>query len=397
MGQYLPIELVVVQATGFCNLNCKYCYLSASTRKTKDRIALASISKYFSKILSSQLLGNSLIVSWHSGEPLVLGHKYYESAIEAIAQLRREFCPPDFKILHDIQTNGTLIDEDWCEFLRKYQDVVTIGISCDGPARMHDRYRTDWRNSGTFDKTREGMELLIKNKIKFSLIAVISPRTLDDPDEFFDFFHSYRSDISEIRFNLLDEFLDVGELSYSDSSKKYYSFLKRMLDRIESCESKDELLNIKNFSYFYKRLFASPEERAKQTAGHMSVPFRAFNIATNGDISTFYAGVTLDECRDIYGDKKGIVIGNIETQSIDEIMQSTKLAQITSDFNRSHSACQRGCQYFELCPGGYNLIKFKRYGTFDVAATPECKIQVQTFTDALMDHMRESLEVDSDK
>lgn len=338
-----------------------------------------------------------MIVSWHSGEPLVLGPKYYEAAIETISRLKEEFCNPDFEIFHDIQTNGTLIDEDWCRFFRKYQDVVTIGISCDGPDNMHDLYRTDWRNSGTFNKTRKGMELLIKNNIKFSLIAVIAPRTLDHPDEFFDFFYSYRSDIAEIRFNLLDEFSESGEFSYRNSRTKYYSFLKTMLDRLESCESRDELLNIKNFSYFYNRLFTSPDERMKQTAHYMSLPFRAFNIATNGDISTFYAGVTVDECEDIYGDNKGLVIGNLETQSIDEIMQSPKLEQITRDFKRSHSACQKECPYFELCPGGYNLIKFKRYGTFDVAETVECKIQVKAFTDALMDHISDNLQALSGK
>jgi uncharacterized protein len=390
--QYLPIELVVVQATGFCNLNCTYCYLSEGTRKAKDRIPLSSLSKYFSKILSSRLLGDRLIVSWHSGEPLVLGPRYYEAAVDAITRLKEEFCPPGFKIFHDIQTNGTLLDEDWCDFFRKYQDVFTVGISCDGPAHMHDAYRTDWRNAGTFERTRKGMELLIKHEIKFSLIAVVSPRTLDHPDEFFDFFYSYRSHISEIRFNLLDQFLDSGELSYSDSSPKYYSFLKRLLDRIESCESKEEILNIKNFSYFYNRLFTSSEERKKKTASYMSLPFRAFNIAANGDVSTFYAGVTVDECEDIYGDNRGLVIGNIDIQSIDEIMQSAKLAQIASDFKRSHSSCESECPYFDLCPGGYNLVKFKRYGTFDVAETPECKIQVKVFTDALMDHMNDNLE-----
>jgi uncharacterized protein len=256
---------------------------------------------------------------------------------------------------------------------------------------MHDSYRRDWRDADKFERTRRGMDLLIEHQIKFSLIAVVSPRTLDYPDEFFDFFHSFRSYVSEIRFNLLDQFSDSAEFSYSDAVAKYYAFLQRLLDRIESCEAGEELLNIKNFSYFYKRLFASPSERGTHAADHMSRPFRAFNIAANGDVSTFYAGVTVDECEDIYGDKHGLVVGNINSQSVDEIMQSAKLARIASDFKRSHSACQSVCPYFDLCPGGYNLIKLKRYGTFDSAETPECKVQVKVFADALIDHMRNNL------
>lgn len=392
--ELVPIELVVVQATSFCNLNCSYCYLSEETRKTKDRIPLPLLSTFFSKILSSRYIGDRLIVSWHSGEPLVLGPSYYEAAIEEISRLKDEYCRPDLEILYDIQTNGTLIDEDWCAFFRKYRDVVTVGISCDGPGDLHDAYRKDWRMSGTFEKTRNGIELLIRNNIKFGLIAVVSPHTLDYPDEFFDFFYAFRSDISEFRFNLLDEFPETGEFSYRNSQGKYYAFLKALLDRIESLDAQDSLLNIKNFSYFYNRLFTSADERLKQTAHYMSAPFRAFNIATNGDVSTFYAGLTIDECSNVYGDNQGLVLGNLKHQSLDEIAESPRLAQIIRDFRRSHSACQKTCPYFELCPGGYNLIKFKRHGSFEATETPECRIQVKTFSDALMDHISENIRPD---
>jgi uncharacterized protein len=87
----------------------------------------------------------------------------------------------------------------------------------------------------------------------------------------------------------------------------------------------------------------------------------------------------------------GLVLGNLNDQSLDEIAESRKLAKLSQDFRRSHAVCQETCPYFQLCPGGYNLIKFKRHGTFDVAETPECRIQVQTFADALIDHMKESI------
>lgn len=389
--QFNPIELVVVQATSFCNLNCRYCYLSEETRKTKGRIALSKLSIYFSRILSSRYLGDRLIVSWHSGEPLVLGAAYYETAIERISELAQQFCGQSFEVLHDFQTNGTLIDADWCSFFRKYRDTVTVGVSCDGPEDMHDAYRRDWKSAGTFTKTLRGIEQLVENDIKFSLIAVVSPRTLQYPDEFFDFFYSYQPYISEFRFNLLDEFSESGDFSYRESRDRYYEFLKSILDKLASLRSEDKLLNIKNFSYFYDRLFSPSADRPKHTADYMSRPFRAFNIATNGDVSTFYAGVTIDECSDIYGDGNGLVLGNLNVHSLDEIAESRKLAELSRDFRRSHAVCQEACPYFELCPGGYNLIKLKRYGTFEVAETPECRIQVQTFADALIDHLRQNV------
>lgn len=387
--KFEPIELVVVQGTSFCNLNCRYCYLSEESRKTKDRIALDRLSTYFSRILSSRYVGDQLIVSWHSGEPLVLGVAYYEAAIARIAELAVHHRGADFKILHDFQTNGTLIDDAWCAFFKQHRDTVTVGVSCDGPLDMHDAYRHDWKGQGTFAKTLQGIERLVESDIKFSLIAVVSPRTLHYPDEFFDFFNSYRSHISEFRFNLLDEFSESGEFSYQDSQDRYYAFLKKVLERLEALNSRDELLNIKNFSYFFDRVFSPPEDRGKLTADYMCRPFRAFNISSNGDVSTFYAGVTIDECADIYGDGKGLILGNLNEQDLDEIAKSPKLADLYRDFRRSHAVCEETCPYFQLCPGGYNLIKFKRHGTFEAAETPECRIQVQSFTDALIEHVRQ--------
>jgi len=389
--QFDPIELVVVQATSFCNLNCKYCYLGEEPRRGRDRITLPRLSTFFSKILSSGYVRDQLIVSWHCGEPLVLGPGYYEEAIERIRVLAELHRGPDFKVLHDFQTNGTLIDDRWCALFNKHRDTVTVGVSCDGPSDLHDVYRRDWKETGTFGRTTRGIELLVANDIKFGLIAVVSPRTLRHPDRFFDFFYKYRRHVSEFRFNLLDDFADSGEFSYRDGQETYSAFLNAMLDKLASLDASNELINVKNFSYFYERLFSPPAQRWKYTADRMSRPFRAFNVAINGDVSTFYAGLTIDECPDVYGDGRGLVVGNLNDQSLDDIARSPKLARLYEDFRRSHAFCEKRCRYFRLCPGGYNLIKFKRHGTFEVAETPECTIQVKTFADAMIEHIRAHL------
>ncbi|MHA7923621.1 MAG: radical SAM protein [Marinobacter sp.] len=382
-----PIELVVVQGTSFCNLNCKYCYLSEETRRDRSRIPLEKISEYFMKILSSQYVQNRLIVNWHSGEPLVLGADYYETVISRIAEIARDTCGPDFQVLHDFQTNGTLINKRWCEFFKQHRDTVTLGVSCDGPQTLHNAYRRDWREGGTFERTLSGIRLLIEHDIRFGLIAVISPRALDHSDEVYDFFNSYREHVSEFRFNLLDDFPDDGELSYAHSEQDYYDFLKTLLNRLEATPAADQILNIKNFSYFYEQLTAPPESASISPAEFMSQPLRALNIERNGDISTFYAGVTQDECPNIYGDGKGLVIGNLNFDSLDDIVMSAKLQKIHEDFELSHSTCAKSCPYYSVCPGGYNLIKYKRFGRFDATETPECRIQVKTFTNALIDHI----------
>lgn len=382
-----PIELVVVQGTSFCNLNCKYCYLTEETRRDRGSIPVQKITDYFTKILSSCYVKDRLVVNWHSGEPMVLGTDYYEAVINSIADIATEKCGSDFRVFHDFQTNGTLIDKRWCEFFKRYEGTVTLGVSCDGPKALHDAYRRDWRNKGSSERALSGIQQLIDHGIKFGLIAVISPQALQHPNEIYDFFVSYQSHVSEFRFNLLDDFPDNGELSYTRSEQSFYDFLKTLLNRIETTPSENQILNVKNFSYFYERLTPTPEPSPTTTAGYMSQPLRAFNIERNGDISTFYAGVTQDECPNIYGDGKGLVIGNLNEDSLDDIVTSRKLKRIYQDFKLSHSTCAEDCPYYSLCPGGYNLIKYKRFGRFDVSETPECRVQIKAFTDALIDHI----------
>src|SRR3954453_5108501 len=92
MGQQMqslgPIELIVLQGTPFCNLNCSYCCLSEESRRQTAKMPDALIERIFEQVFSSRFLGNKLTVSWHAGEPLVLPIAYYERAVETILAVR---------------------------------------------------------------------------------------------------------------------------------------------------------------------------------------------------------------------------------------------------------------------------------------------------------------------
>jgi uncharacterized protein len=142
-------------------------------------------------------------------------------------------------------------------------------------------------------------------------------------------------------------------------------------------------------------LFVDEGERPGYDARSMSKPFKTLSIEANGDVTTFYAGLTLDECgdlRDLYEDANGFVVGNILRDDPAEIANSAKLRKIALDFEKSHRACEKQCEYFDLCSGGYNLIKYRRFGRFDAAQTPECLVHVKTFADVLLADLNESAE-----
>ena len=104
------IQLVVVQPTPFCNIDCRYCYLP--DRSNKAVLADETIANLFSQIFASGWLQHGITVVWHAGEPMVLPIDFYRRAFRLIDRLK----PAEIELTHAFQTNGTLIDDAWCAF-----------------------------------------------------------------------------------------------------------------------------------------------------------------------------------------------------------------------------------------------------------------------------------------
>jgi uncharacterized protein len=394
MMNYGPIEMVVLQGTSYCNLNCSYCYLSEQSRRRSNRMTPETIRQTFGKIFSSSFLGDRLRVSWHSGEPLVLKPDYYRQAIDIIFDELEKSPHPHTVVDFDFQTNGTLINDAWIAFFKDYENSATLGVSCDGPASLHDRHRRNWSGKSSHAATERGMRALGNAGIEFDITAVVSPDGLEHPEEFILYFEQYSEYIREFHFNLHDELFihPDDQLQIADYAKRYEEFLKRLLETVS--DNSSHLPKIRNFSSFYNRLFVDPAQRPLYDARNMCTPFKTISIEVNGDVTTFYAGLTLDECGDLknlYNDNNGFVVGNILEQSLDEIASSEKLKRLERDFEKSHAACESTCEYYDLCSGGYNLIKVRRHGKYDAVETPECKIHVKTFTDTMLEHLEQAI------
>lgn len=353
---------------------------------------LSSLGKIFSKIFASRFVGNRLHVSWHSGEPTVLSPSYYDAAIKALLDLKVQHSRPDLALRFDIQTNGTLINQEWCNFFNARRDILSVGVSCDGPAFLHDAGRKTWLAKPTHKRTVRGMNLLVENNITFDVIAVASGTSLDHPREFFEFFSAYASHIREFHFNLCDEFGIASEdiAAREALADRYRHFLRWLLETLKNVDRSERMVKVRNLTDFYERLFAPADSGQVHDARSASRPFRSVSVDTNGNLSTFYAGLTLDDSPNLYGDKQGLIVGNLLDQDLEEIAGSEKLRRIAEDFESSHRACQAACDYWPLCSGGFNLIKHKRFGTFEATETTECYIHVKTFSDTLLEDMNRS-------
>jgi uncharacterized protein len=120
--------------------------------------------------------------AWQGGEPTLLGLDFFEKAM----LLQEKYCKPGMVIHNTIQTNGILLDNKWCEFLRKNRFLV--GISIDGPRELHDTCRTDAAGKGTFDRVVRGLALLKKHKVDFNILCTVNAVNGDHPFEVYRFF-----------------------------------------------------------------------------------------------------------------------------------------------------------------------------------------------------------------
>ena len=126
--------------------------------------------------------GPVISFSWHGGEPTVLGVDYFRK----IVALQRKHRPSGRQIRNGIQTNGTLLDEDWCRFFAK--EGFGVGLSLDGPAELHDCYRVNKKQEPTHEQAMRGYRLLQKHRIPFDILCVVHDQNVRHPTEVYRFF-----------------------------------------------------------------------------------------------------------------------------------------------------------------------------------------------------------------
>lgn len=177
------IHVIAKPAGPLCNLNCEYCFYlekqalfgSGRQYRMSDEVLAAFIAKY---IISQPTPVVEFV--WQGGEPTLLGIDFFKRVID----LQKQFSGVK-KITNSLQTNGTLLTDEWCRFLKRHNFMV--GISLDGPREIHDRYRRDRRGQGSFDQAMRGLKLLQKHKVEYNVLACVARETAARPLEVYRF------------------------------------------------------------------------------------------------------------------------------------------------------------------------------------------------------------------
>jgi len=171
---------VLAKPTGpICNLDCEYCFfLSKEALYPGDRFRMADelLDTYIRQVLESQE-GPEVTIAWQGGEPTLMGVGFLRRAMDLVERYRR----PGQVVQHTIQTNGTLLTDEWCELFA--ENGFLVGVSIDGPAEMHDAYRVDKKGNPTFAKVLRGYELLRRHNVDTNILCTVNAANQDHPLE----------------------------------------------------------------------------------------------------------------------------------------------------------------------------------------------------------------------
>lgn len=184
-----PLYVMAKTIGSSCNLACKYCYYLEKQNLYKNRscnrileLSDEVLERFIEQYIKSQTQ-REILFTWHGGEPLMRPLSFYEKALRLEKHYGRGCV-----ISNSIQTNGTLINEDWCRFFR--DNSWLVGVSIDGPQRFHDAYRRTKDGQPSFARVMRGIELLNKYGVEWNAMAVVNNLNVEKPLEFYRFFKS---------------------------------------------------------------------------------------------------------------------------------------------------------------------------------------------------------------
>jgi uncharacterized protein len=362
-----PLELLVLQPTPFCNLDCSYCYLP--DRQSTKRMSLETLETTFAWVFSSGLVRAPFTVLWHAGEPLVVPLAFYEAAVVGLDLANRA----GVDVHHSFQTNGTLIDATWCDFFRRHD--IEPGVSVDGPAFLHDRQRPTRGGKPTLDRVVRGIRLLREHGIPFYVITVLTADSLDCPDELFDFYQEHG--IQTVCFNVeeIEGPHTTSSLGGAGTEERFRRFLMRFLDLAGAAEPP---LSVREFDTSAGALLGvryGPGDRTQENRAWSIV-----NVDCDGNFSTYSPELLGLSCP-----RHGpFALGHVARDRLEDVIASEHFRRLDDEIGRGIEMCREGCSYFAFCGGGPPANKYFENGTFASTETLFCRLHKKACLDVAL-------------
>lgn len=314
-----------------CNLACGYCYYLDKAHlhsgRSLPRMSAEILEIYIRQHIEASA-GQTVFFSWHGGESTLAGLAYFQQIVD----IQKRFLPPGRMALNGMQTNGTLLNEDWCRFLKNENFVV--GVSIDGPEEFHSKFRLRKNGTSSFNDVLQGIQLLKSFDIPFELLCVVSSGNVGFPNEVYRFLKN----------------LQPG----------FITFIPLVERLSETCEVLDNSVNAKAFGEFLCAIF---DEWKAADIGKVKVQIfeealrTAFGVEHSHCIFRPTCGLVpvVEHNGDFYSCDHFVEpkyrIGNIQEKSLKEMLESeAQRAFGQAKLNSLPKYC-RNCEVLSMCNG----------------------------------------------
>ncbi len=322
-------SLLIKPASAVCNLDCAYCfYLDRDADPYKSLPQRRMTDETLETLVDSFLFYSypNSVFAFQGGEPTLAGLPFFRKLV----QLQKERGRDGHNVSNALQTNGMLIDDEWCELFREYNWL--IGLSMDGPEPVHDLYRFNKAGHSTWRRVMQSLELMRKKKVEFNVLCVLSQANVHQPKEIYRFFKGLG--IDNIQYIPLSEFDSEGKpLPFTVSAEEYGRFLCETFDLWWPDRRKMRIRFFDNIA----------EAIAGQKPGSCTMHETCDSyvvVEYNGDIypCDFFV-------------ESGWKLGNVNVDSWSEVARKQRRYSFAKNKTLAHPECQV-CEYQAICHGG---------------------------------------------
>lgn len=336
-----PFHIIAKPTGAICNIHCEYCFylqkedLYDYPKRSAFRMSDEVLDRYVRQYLESQPAGIEVNFSWQGGEPTLMGLDFFRRIVVA----QRKYARPGQKVTNSLQTNGILLDDEWCVFLREEQFLV--GISIDGAEALHDRYRLDLQGRGTFKRVMAGLAALRRNGVEYNALTVVQSDNGDHGAEIYRFLRD--NGARHMQLIPIVEPTDDGVSSRTVGPEQWGHFLNAVWD--EWLQADVGTVFIQHFDMMLGLSLGYPSS----TCVHSRTCGRALAVEHNGDLYSCDHFVTPQH-----------KIGNIGETHLSVLVDGPAQAKFGTDkFEQLPQYC-RDCEFLSYCYGGCPAHRVKR-------------------------------------
>ena len=360
-----PLYVMLKPTGSRCNLACHYCYYLEKQNFYPEQVPLSDelLETFIRQYLEAQTMPQVLF-TWHGGEPLLLPLSFYQRALGLQQRYAR-----GRQIDNCLQTNGTLLTDEWCEFLR--ENHFLVGISIDGPQTFHDAYRCH-----SFEKVMRGIRLLQKHHVEWNAMATVNHLNADYPADFYRFFKDI--DCQYLQFTPVVERESGGQVTdFSVTPEQWGRFL---------CGVYDEWVKEDIGQIFVQIFDATLANWSGEPPGICSMSptcGRAAAMEANGDVYSCDHFVF-----------PNYRLGNIRQQSLTTMLYGERQQQFGRNKSASLPRQCRECRFLFACHGECPKNRFLKDKYGEPGLNYLCKGYQQFFVHvaADMDFMKAELD-----